>query len=349
MPGTVAIEFDLKNPFTLAPAVGRVRVHIPRALADTVAEVVYGPAASDWESLVLGSANIEFIDPNDPDIVPIGWAPEVEIDTDVLKGRFAVLIPEGSAGTSLSLAGLSDAVSGDPSTAYALWNHTHEGGGGGGVPETRQVIAGTGLQGGGTLAVDRTLSLSAGSQSAIALANTSVQPATLATEVSALNVAIDGVDAAVQTKAPKVRAVSTGLVTGTFGPAGDSGAWVMCPASYRVTVPAAAGDVLRWSPAFYHGSDQESMGDLASVVAGVPARYLSSGTAVQGAVGHGALYLSAGGNRGLRPVDWTVTAADVEAGNVTLAFMYRDSGAGNTMGHGSLPGQVDVLNLGAEA
>lgn len=348
MPGTVTIAFNVRNSFTLAPAVGRVRVVLPQPLSDSVSGALYGPTVSAWVDLVAGAASVTFVDPHDPDLVPTGWAPVVEIDTDVLKARYPVVVPPGSAGQTLPLGSLSDAVEIEL-TAYALWNHTHEGGGGGGVPETRQVIAGTGLQGGGTLAVDRTLALSAGSQSAIALANTAVQPATLAAEVSALSLSLSEVSADVQTKAPKVRAATTGLVTGTFGPAGDSGAWVMCPAGYRVTVPAAVGDVLRWSPAFYHGSDQESMGDLASVVGGVPARYLSSGTAVQGAVGHGALYLSAGGNRGLRPVDWVVTAADIEAGNVTLAFMYRDSGAGNTMGHGTLPGQVDVINLGAEA
>lgn len=347
MPGTVTIAFDVRNSFTLAPAVGRVRVVLPQPLADSVTGALYGPTISPWVDLVAGAASVTFIDPNDPDVVPTGWAPIVEIDTDVLKARYPVVIPLESAGETLPLGSLSDAV-GVELTAYALWNHTHEGGGGG-VPETRQVIAGTGLQGGGTLAVDRTLALSAGSQSAIALANTAVQPATLDAVEAALSLSLSEVSDDVQTKAPKVRAVSTGLVTGTFGPAGDSGAWVMCPVGYRVTVPAAAGDVLRWSPAFYHGSDQDSMGDLASVVAGAPARYLSSGTAVQGAVGHGALYLAASGNRGLRAVDWVVTAADVEAGNVTLAFMYRDSGAGNVMGHGSLPGQVDVLNLGAEA
>lgn len=111
-------------------------------------------------------------------------------------------------------------------------------------------------------------------------------------------------------------------------------------------IAAEVGDVLRWNPAFYHQSDQESMGDLVSVVDGAPARYLSSGTAVQGAVGHGALYLAASGNRVLRPVDWVVQAADLDEGTVTLGFMYRDSGAGNTFGHATLPGQVNVVNLG---
>jgi hypothetical protein len=348
MPGTVTIAFNVRNSFTLAPAAGRVRVVLPQPLSDTVTGALYGPVVGAWADLVAGVASVTFVDPHDPDLVPTGWAPVIEIDTDVLKARYPVVIPPGSAGETLPLGSLSDAVEIEL-TAYALWNHTHEGGGSGGVPETRQVIAGTGLQGGGTLAVDRTVSLSLGSQSAIALANTAVQPATLDTVEEAVSVSLDALNGAIQTKAPKVRAVSTGLVTGTFGPAGDSGAWTLCPAGYRVTVPAAVGDVLRWSPAFYHGSDQESMGDLASVVGGAPARYLSSGTAVQGAVGHGALYIAATGNRTLRAVDWVVTADDLDAGNVTLAFMYRNTGSGNTLGHGSIPGQVDVINLGGEA
>lgn len=51
----------------------------------------------------------------------------------------------------------------------------------GAVPNTRAVNAGTGLSGGGPLSANVTLSLSAGTQSAIALANSATQPGDLAT------------------------------------------------------------------------------------------------------------------------------------------------------------------------
>lgn len=51
------------------------------------------------------------------------------------------------------------------------------------VPSARNITAGTGLSGGGTLAADRTLALSAGSIASLALADSAVQPDTLRQEV----------------------------------------------------------------------------------------------------------------------------------------------------------------------
>lgn len=51
--------------------------------------------------------------------------------------------------------------------------------GGAVVPNTRQVLTGTGLEGGGDLSADRTLSLTAGVLTSLGLADTSVQPARL--------------------------------------------------------------------------------------------------------------------------------------------------------------------------
>jgi hypothetical protein len=99
--------------------------------------------------------------------------------------------------------------------------------------------------------------------------------------------------------------------------------------------------------AIYHGSSQDSVGDLASLDAGgAPIRHLSSGVLAPLDLGHGGLYLAGDGTRVLRALDWTVQAEDIVAGQVTLAFRYRDNGSGNTMGHATLPGQVSVINVG---
>lgn len=142
---------------------------------------------------------------------------------------------------------------------------------------------------------------------------------------------------------------TTGMVTGTFGPAGDSGTWTLCPAQYRVTVAASIGDRLLWTPGFLHQSDQEAMFDLASVVDGVAARYRSSGTNAPATAGYGGLYTAATLGRGMRAVWWTVTAEDLDDGTVTLALAYRDSGSGNVMGHGSVAGDIVLTNAGQGA
>ena len=143
---------------------------------------------------------------------------------------------------------------------------------------------------------------------------------------------------------------STGLVVSTatvdVGPG-----WTVLPAAYRVTVAAAAGDMLTlyWlAISTQNNGDVEC--DVASVVAGSPARYLSSGTAVQASNGHGGLYGGSGAT-GFNlwtppPVQWLVAAGDVEAGSVTLTYVARTTGSARTVGSAAYPSQVDVVNSG---
>jgi len=159
-----------------------------------------------------------------------------------------------------------------------------------------------------------------------------------------LNVAITGL---VGVRALKPVRGSTGPVTLTPFAGGTSGTWTLYPAALRVTVPAAVGDVLVVYPAIIADSTSGAAeGDLASVVSGAPARYYSSGTAVQAANGHGGLYQDGDFGMGQLPaVTWVVASADLSGGNITLSFMYRDS-AGRAFGHTVYPSTVDVINLG---
>lgn len=148
-----------------------------------------------------------------------------------------------------------------------------------------------------------------------------------------------------------VKAVAgTGLVKVVVGPmGGGANPWTLCPPAYRVTVPAMAGDLLMWLPAVINdGSDADC--DLASVVAGAPVRYYSGGPGVtQDPLGHGGLYLGGNFGTGMWPaVRWVVDAADIDAGTVTLAWMYK---AGGTRTAGSLTyaSTIDVINYGRSA
>jgi hypothetical protein len=144
-----------------------------------------------------------------------------------------------------------------------------------------------------------------------------------------------------------VAVASTGLVNSTTGPGGTgSGTWTLFPSAYRVTVEAAAGDVLTLSVDVISNGDDAEM-DLCSVVGGAPARYLSSGTAVQNVLGHAGLYQSGGyGHGSFPPVIWQVAEADLSGGDITLALMYRAGGT-RMWGSGAYPSSVTVANLGA--
>jgi hypothetical protein len=320
----VTIELTLKHGMAAdAPAaIGRFRVWLPPVISSEDDGVVHGdPVPQAWVVLDgAGFGSVTIPDPRSDSISPRYWAPLVEVDTDAWKASpYPVVIPEDATGP-FQLPFLSPIIS---ELAPGVMQVRGPRG-----PQGAQGPAGaTGAQGvaGPTGATGPAGSVgAAGPQGPAGASGADGQDGTL-----------------------KAYAVKNGI-TGTFGPAGDGGDWTTCPVAYRSEpCPAEVGDVLRWSPAFYHQSDQESVGDLASLDAlGDPIRHLSSGTLVPLGVGHGGLYLAAAGTRVLRQLDWVVAAEDIVAGQVTLVFRYRSNGSGNTMGHVTLPGQVAVVNLG---
>jgi hypothetical protein len=140
---------------------------------------------------------------------------------------------------------------------------------------------------------------------------------------------------------------STGPVTLTPFAGGTSGTWTLYPLALRVTVPAAVGDVLVLYPAVIADSvSGAAEGDAASVVAGGPSRFYSSGTTSQLANGHGALYQDGDFGVGQFPaITWLVAAADLDGANVTLSLMYRAT-TGRAFGHAVYPSTVDLVNFG---
>lgn len=148
---------------------------------------------------------------------------------------------------------------------------------------------------------------------------------------------------------PPVKAFgTTGKLQATFGPGDTSGTWTVVPSSWRVTVPAAVGDVLCLDPSIIAlvGADAEM--DVCSYNPNTNARlrYYSSGTTTQATNGHGGLYMGTQYNRKVGPVRWVVTADDIVDGNVTLAYMYR-AGAGITWGSLAYPNEITLINEGA--
>lgn len=308
----ITIQLTLKKGMGAAApaAVGRFRVWLPKVLSDEDTAVVYGePEPQPWVTLNgSGFGSVEIPDPRSETVSPRYWAPLVEVDTDAWQASpYPVVIPEDDTGP-FELPFLSPIIS-------EL------------APGVMQVRGPRGPEGpvGPASTVPGPIGPEGPVSSVPGPAGPQGDPGTL-----------------------KAYVVKDGILGVFPSLAGDGGTWTTCPVAYRgEPCPAAVGDVLRWSMAIYHGSDQDSVGDLASLDAvGAPIRHLSSGTLVPLDVGHGGLYLAGAGTRVLRALDWTVQAGDIVAGHVTLAFRYRDNGSGNTMGHASLPGQVAVLNLG---
>jgi hypothetical protein len=147
---------------------------------------------------------------------------------------------------------------------------------------------------------------------------------------------------------PPIKRASSGLILTSFtASSGSGGTWTVCPAAYRVTIPAVAGDVLRWEPAVIANPGSSGFElDLAAVNgSGTPIRYASSRTATQSPNGHGGLYLGGAYSLTIRGLTWVVQAGDIVSGNVTLALMHR-AGSGMTIGSGAYPSEIELTNLG---
>lgn len=138
---------------------------------------------------------------------------------------------------------------------------------------------------------------------------------------------------------------TTGKITGTFGPGDTSGTWTVAPAPWRVTVPAAVGDILCLDPSVIAQVTADAEMDVCSLNGNTPLRYYSSGTSSQAANGHGGLYMGTQFSTKLSPIRWVVTADDIVSGNVTLSYMFR-SGSGITWGSGTYPNEITLINEG---
>lgn len=139
---------------------------------------------------------------------------------------------------------------------------------------------------------------------------------------------------------------TTGKIQLQFGPGDTSGTWTLAPAEWRVTIPAAVGDILCLDPSIIAlvGADAEM--DVCSLNGTTRLRYYSSGTSTQAPNGHGGLYMGQQFSHQVNPVKWVVTADDIVGGNVTLCYMYR-AGSGITWGSLAYPNEITLINEGA--
>lgn len=144
---------------------------------------------------------------------------------------------------------------------------------------------------------------------------------------------------------------TTGQFSGNnFGPCGVSGTWTVCPAAYRVTIAASAGDILVWNISAILGitATADAEFDLAAVdAAGAFLRCKSSNTDTPLTNGDGGMYCWQNNSRRLPSQQWQVQAGDIVSGTVTLALLYRAAGSGLSVGHATVyPSSVSITNLG---
>lgn len=149
---------------------------------------------------------------------------------------------------------------------------------------------------------------------------------------------------------PEKYATTGQFVGNNFGLCGVSGTWTVCPAAYRVTIAASAGDILVWNMSAILGitATADAEFDLAAVdAAGAFLRCKSSNTNTPLTNGDGGMYCWQTNARRLPSQQWQVQAGDIVSGTVTLALLYRAAGSGLSVGHATVyPSSVSITNLG---
>lgn len=153
---------------------------------------------------------------------------------------------------------------------------------------------------------------------------------------------------------PEEFATTGQFVGNNFGPCGVSGTWTVCPAAFRLSISASAGDILLWNISAILGitASSDAEFDLASIDNTVPGspvilRAKSSNTNTPLTNGDGGMYCWQNNSRRLPSQQWKVEAGDIVSGTVTLALLYRDSGSGLSVGHATVyPSSVTITNFG---
>lgn len=124
---------------------------------------------------------------------------------------------------------------------------------------------------------------------------------------------------------------------------GMDGAWTLTPAGWRLTVKAADGDLMLWSPNVLMQGGPAAF-DVASVIDDQPVRWKSTGTGTPHP--YGSMFLQGDyGTARLPEQHWRVTADDVADGRVTLALAYR-AGGDMTLGHADGLSRLSLANHG---
>ena len=121
------------------------------------------------------------------------------------------------------------------------------------------------------------------------------------------------------------------------------------PTPLQLSIPAAAGDRILVSPAFMRNGSGSFL-DMATLTsAGAISRYLGSGTVTPLPEGNPSYYPQAASFPGVpNPQKIVAEAGEINAGNITVALVYRGSGSETIYASATYPWYLLLTNIGPE-
>ncbi|MEV4059738.1 hypothetical protein [Nonomuraea dietziae] len=142
------------------------------------------------------------------------------------------------------------------------------------------------------------------------------------------------------------RARSSYITSGDRQYPDTSGVWQLLADFPTLSVPAVVGEWVELAITGMTAPAADSLTDIAIVVDGVPARYLSSGESTPAFEGEPSLHPFPGSFHGLGySKGWTITASDLDDGAVTVAVAVKSGGAGTLYASTLWPWYWRLLNL----
>lgn len=222
--------------------------------------------------------------------------------------------------------------------------------GAGGVPTTRQVIAGTGLAGGGDLSTDRTFTVQYGSTAGTAAQGNDSRLSDARTPTAHTHAMADvtGLQEVLADIPARLIVRQAYITSGNATLPNTAGAWQIL-SGFQLAIPAAVGDYVELGAHGMRNNTETGFLDVAVVSGATIVRYLATGSAspaVEGDPGWYPTGPAAPFPNQAAPRGFTVTSGDLNGGNVTFAVVVKAAGAGTLYASTDFPFYWQAKNHG---
>jgi hypothetical protein len=293
-------------------------------------------------ALVDGQLTAALAWQDDTDLTPHGWTYRVVENIGGDSRMWSVKLPQTGPVALDTLAPVDEVV---PTIVRVLSvNGILPGSNGdvalppsqGSAPSTRVIATTGGLQGGGDLSADRTLSPVYGATAGTVCEGSDSRLSDARTPLAHTHAQSDitGLASTLAAKASKLVVRDAYLTAGNLNLNSGTSSWGVLPSSPTLSIPAVAGDTIKFETHIGRQPNSNLLCDFGVVVAGVIKRWIGTGgtsAPIGSYEGDIAMYHTGGIPASSGARRFVVTNADLDTGNVVFAILCKVNGAGSAL------------------